>query len=404
MCYPEDLSGDPTGFLGGYCVIFECTDTSCPSGAGCFSTTDSTVCLDDCTADSECRAGYACADGACMPDCTSTGCPDGYVCNPQGICEEEPCVVGAAPTDPGGCPAGTLCQGGDCVLDIGEGPGDGPGPVCDNLPSMTCDGTAAYCAELIAFDPRVGDGYDDYALNGETSTNQYRSFLRRDVVTILKYAAAKTACKTADWEFGNGGPVGLGDMSEADGAIPGTSINDPGHPEGTHVSGFDIDMGYFQVGTSDNRLRPICEHTTGGQEQYHCTAPPHLLDPWRQAYYYTTIYESGRIRVIGVDGKAGLGIQSAMTQLCSAGWATGGACSGRFMAYEVTDGGAGWYYFHHHHTHASFTRPGSGLAVAGPACLVPGCDVSPLEDYLDQFDLELRRVPRLPTGLDFSRR
>ena len=85
-------------------------------------------------------------------------------------------------------------------------------------------------AILVPFDPDTGYGYWDYPLNGETETNQYRSYVRRDVMMLVKYAAAMTACQSEGWSFGNGGPLGLGDMSEADGAIPGTSVGSPGHP------------------------------------------------------------------------------------------------------------------------------------------------------------------------------
>ena len=54
---------------------------------------------------------------------------------------------------------------------------------------------------------------------------------------------------SAPWTFSNGAELGLGDMSEANGAIPGASQGSPGHPEGTHVNGHDMDIGYYQLGT-----------------------------------------------------------------------------------------------------------------------------------------------------------
>jgi hypothetical protein len=110
-------------------------------------------------------------------------------------------------------------------------------------------------------EPRLGDGYWDYPINGETTSNQYRSWLRRDLALLVQFAAGKTECLSQGWSFGNQAPLGLGDMSEADGSIPGTSDNDPGHPEGSHTNGFDIDVAYFQTGTPDNELRPVCAHT-----------------------------------------------------------------------------------------------------------------------------------------------
>jgi len=59
-------------------------------------------------------------------------------------------------------------------------------------------GDAAYCAEIVPFDPDVGPGYLDYAFNGKTPDNQYRSFLRRDGMILTKYAAAMTECEAAN--------------------------------------------------------------------------------------------------------------------------------------------------------------------------------------------------------------
>jgi hypothetical protein len=401
-CYPERIDGEPTGFVGGYCLVFDCSETvACPAGSECWGLQDGgTVCLDSCTRTSDCRAGYACDDQACLPSCTADSCPAGYVCNAtSGLCEEEPC------TSDGDCPNGLVCTSGACVAEIGEGPRAGPGPTCANLPPLECAGTAAYCGEIVPFEPKTGDGWDDYPLNGETAQNQYRSYIRRDVMIAVKYAAAKTRCKLGPWAYGNGDkPIGLGDMSEANGAIPGTSVGQPGHPEGTHTNGFDMDLGYYQVGTADNRLRPICAHTTNGQEQYHCTAAPHLLDPWRTAFFLAALAEHPQIRVIGVDGQAGPLIDAALTRLCQDGWTASVAnCANPSwydfpVTYETTNGGAGWYYFHHHHFHISFSARANKSTLAEPAwCLTPECqDVSVLPE--PRFDLRatdrLRRVTR----------
>jgi hypothetical protein len=356
-------------------------DVPCSGNATCFSVSNSeeNVCIQNCSA------------------CREDTCPGGYVCGASGICEKAPCTEG-------NCPDDEVCYQGICIPDIGPGPGAGPGPSC-SLPPLLCTDGATACAELIQFDPTnlpTDSGYDpllgyiDYAENGETASNQYRSWLRRDVVMAIQYAAAKTACKAADWTFGNGGPMGLIDMSEANGDIPGTSTGQPGHPQGTHVNGHDIDLAYFQVNTQDNRARPICEHTENGGDANHCTAPPHLLDPWRQAMFIGSLFEHPNLRVIGCDGQAGTMIDAAMQTLCDNGWLT--ACSSSKLTYEVTDQGYGWYYFHHHHIHVSFDA-GSYFTGGGKPgkteCLIPGCGEKQLTDYLQSFGLQpplLRRV------------
>ena len=80
---------------------------------------------------------------------------------------------------------------------------------------------------------------------------------------LVKYAAGKVDCKAANWDYGNFAPLGLGDMSEADGSIPGTSTGNPGHPPGSHEHGFDIDIAYYQLYAPDNLLRAVGIHFYG---------------------------------------------------------------------------------------------------------------------------------------------
>ena len=202
---------------------------------------------------------------------------------------------------------------------------------------------------------------------------------------LIQYAAAQTECLGASWDFGNGEPLGLGDMSEADGSIPGTSDGDPGHPPSTHENGFDMDIAYFQVGTPDNLLRPICDYTLGGVDQYHCVGEPDLLDVWRTALYLGKLHDNPFVRVIGVDGRAGPLLEDAMEQLCYAGWLTGNVCepNGSLLTYETEDEGMGWYYFHHHHFHISLTEPGSNAWSIAPhlrsRCLRADCSADGVE-------------------------
>lgn len=346
------------GWPNGYCAIDGCQSGSCPSGSDCFEmTSGKTYCLKTCGDSSECASAYAChpTAGACVPGCTGDGdCESTEVCNPKTLnCEPKPCTTGS-------CAAGLVCDtaSGKCIPDTGSGPGPGPGPDCTGkLPQRDCTGTLSYCGELLPFEPDLGPGYEDYPLNGETQSNQYRSYLRRDAQMLVKYAAAYVECKAKAWNTGNGGLIGLGDMSESNGAIPGTSVGQPGHPAGTHVNGHDIDIGYFQAGTNDNRLRPICPHTSGGKDQYHCVSAPDSLDLWRTTLFLGAMMTSEIVRVIGVDGQVGSLVESAMPALCSTGWLPAKSCTmvGSKLAYEVTDTGMGWYLFHHHHLHLSVT-------------------------------------------------
>jgi hypothetical protein len=355
--------------------------TECPSGARCWGLEgfEGGLCWPDCDAVASC-AGVCDGDGSCAPAADATcdascsrvcapsedcplhahavdggcACDDGYVVNDAG----DGCVAACMAAIE--CEAGEVCTAGRCVPDVSGGPTGAPPTGCvigmSDIPDWRCTGTAAHCGELVAFEPVRGPGYWNYPLNGETTTNQYRSFVRRDVMMLVKYAAAMVACQARGWP-GNGGELGLGDMSERDGAIPGTSIGSPGHPAGTHVNGHDMDIAYFQVGTADNTLRPICPHTSGGSDAYHCTGEPSSLDVWRSALFIAHLHATPRLRVIGVDGRAGPSLDAAIDTLCAGGWVSGMACTAPRMTYETTDSGRGWYYFHHHHLHISVSAP-----------------------------------------------
>ncbi len=102
---------------------------------------------------------------------------------------------------------------------------------------------------------------------------------------------------------------------------------------------------------------------SGGTDAYHCVATPDKLDLWRDALFLGTLFTSEIVRVIGVDGKVGPLVEQTMPALCATGWVPQRSCDvldGKYysvknygLAYEETDGGAGWYYFHHHHQHVS---------------------------------------------------
>ncbi|MCC6622018.1 MAG: hypothetical protein IT385_12220 [Deltaproteobacteria bacterium] len=86
-CYPEGFDGNANGFIGGYCMIFDCT-TSCPDGSKCITvTSDGTkACFAECSVEVACpqAEGYMCASdtNTCWPGCEGDDdCPDGYGCS-----------------------------------------------------------------------------------------------------------------------------------------------------------------------------------------------------------------------------------------------------------------------------------------------------------------------------------
>lgn len=362
-CYENNASG----WIDGYCLSGCSTPgAACGDGGVCLAAgliADDNICLSTC--DAGCRPGYAClyfesdeSTTFCHPYCTANAdCPAGTICDN----DARACVPGSECGGDGDCDGVLICIDGQCRTDIGVGPGAGPGPSCSDLPDFLCTGGTAYCEQLIQFDPTNNPsvagydpmlGYIDYPENGESWSNQYRSWLRRENVMAIQYASAVVACKAEDWAVGNGMPVGLIDMSEQNGDVPGTSIGRPGHWAG-HEDGRDIDMAYFQVDTADNQARPVCDHYAGGEDASHCTSDPYLLDPWRTALFIGVLSQHPDIRVIGVDGRVGPLVESALSTLCRDGWTD--ACGQDAMIFEETpDTELGWFLFHHHHFHVSF--------------------------------------------------
>jgi len=277
------------------------------------------------------------------------------------------------PSDPSASPSGSAPKG-DTDLPVpapGPNTADAGSPdagLCA-LPPRDCTLGATACAEIVPFEPVKGPGYENYPLNGETAANQYRSFARRDLVMLVKWVTAFVACNARPGT-GNGAVLGLGDMSEANGAIPGTSRGSPGHPAGTHTNGFDMDIAYYQLRGTDNYLRPICPYMQNGQDAYHCVAPPDNLDVARTALALGAFFESSRVRVIGVDGQVGTAVTAALVPYCNSGVLSAGACTRakQGITFEVTDQGRGWFQFHHHHFHVSLkpVAAGPGFAPFAP--------------------------------------
>lgn len=366
-------SGDGLGALGAPCN----SNDECAGGL-CLEGLPNGYCTNVCTSSSDCDGGLCFGlqsidDQVCFLECQDDGecrTSEGYICDGDNTCF------------PGGSGGGP--SPGDVMVDVGDVP-EGPVPNCDNVATWQC--TDGNCGELIQVEPRVGLGYNDYGLNGETLSDQYRSWARRDLLALVTHAADMVSCLSQGWAVGLPGPLGLGDMSEADGAIPGTRENQPGHPANTHTDGFDMDIAYYMLiqpqscrqapGCDDcHCLSPVCEHRVNGQTQYHCVEEPSILDVWRSALFLGYLHASPQLRVIGVDGKIGPLMDAALDQLCANGWLDNVACnrSQRRITYETTDMGYGWYYFHHHHLHISIT--GNGRRQSLPVerlCLTDPC-------------------------------
>jgi hypothetical protein len=205
------------------------------------------------------------------------------------------------------------------------------------------------CLDLLAF-PQGGrdDGYR------VTHEPRY-SYARRDLIQLVRYAARRVL-----EAFPRTPALGLGDMSQADGATPGTDAGRRRHPATTHEDGNDIDVAYYQQGTDDNALREVCPSNDG----YNCTGPASLLEPERTARFLAHLFESPHVRVIGVDTAVSGPVLQVAARLHDAGDIADYVFE-KFDTHLAFDR-EGWP-FHLHHLHLSLTRQGvSSLAAADP--------------------------------------
>lgn len=359
LCVQFNESGSEEG----YCTA-ECSETSpcpgSPAGAQCvfqLVSSGKTICGFLCDAvNPTCPAGLSCTysqDGGyhyCStdppPQCGNNVVEMGEECDGTDL--------GNMSCKGFGYASGTLGCDAQCRYD--KDACTGPSS-CANLPPRDCTGGDAFCSKLVLFSPTQDTGY------AVTHGNSY-SYLRQDTMMLIKYAAASVACMVPG-SF----PIGLGDMSMSNGGTPADAAGNLRHPQGTHVNGLDIDVAYYQVGQPNNNLRAVCPHTQNNQEQYHCVGPPTILDAKRSALFLAKVFESSRVRVVGVDGQIGPVLVAEAKSLHSQGMISTDALNAfaSKLAYETSDTGAGWYLFHHHHFHLSTWSSSYGTPSTPPA-------------------------------------
>ena len=370
---------------------------TCLKVMGQFSTLG--YCAKTCTASSECAAlsGASCvftsgSSKLCGVVCDgdNPSCPVGLGCtwHPTSgayFCSgDPPSSCGNSRLEPGedcdgadldnlGCKAlghtgGTLkCKA--CRFDTSACSGTS---TC-KLPSRRCT-AGKDCLKLEPMLPRSGgDGFKVYTLSEW-------SYLRRDTFMLVKYAAAATACVLpGSW------PISMADGSAKDGTTPKDSKGNYRHPPGSHANGVDIDVAYYQIGTKDNDPRPVCDETNGaGTKVNHCTAMPDTLDLTRSTFYLAKMFESGRIRVAGVDGKIGPQMMVEADKLYKSNMLTGRSLRTlkKRLRWEIANAGQGWYLSHHNHVHVStiylgYPSSSSGSLWVMPPPASPGLKIQP---------------------------
>ena len=215
------------------------------------------------------------------------------------------------------------------------------------------------CNEILNF-PQANSLEEGYVVSHEARYSN----LRRELIYLVRWAAAETA---ATFEGTN--PIGLLDMSQADGDTPGRQDDRLRHPEGTHVDGNDIDIAYYQTG-SNNLGRSVCP-----ENGYYCTDKPDILDARRSAFFISRLMKTESLRVIGVDTLIYPELIDAAEDLKSEGLLTYSDIQTMksHLAY-----GDGWP-FHQHHLHFSWDWENGWTSEdrSAPPCALPHLSIPP---------------------------
>jgi len=132
VCIAESWN---VGYTGGYCSVgcVATTAGSCPTGSACVDQSavfGVSICAKNCTQNSDCRTGYVCTAGACLPPAPSCGDGTCSASETQATCCED-C----------GCPAGQNC-GTDHACHAGGGSVPAGGACTQD---SQCTGTGAVC-------------------------------------------------------------------------------------------------------------------------------------------------------------------------------------------------------------------------------------------------------------------
>jgi hypothetical protein len=275
------------------------------------------------------------ADGVCQFTCGDYGYWDG-LCHEGWLCRA-------------GCITYTACTTSVSDDDDVEDPS---GTGSDACPSYTCD--ESDCGTLVEL-PGSSDPTSERALRDGyyIATERRYAYLRKDLTYVLRHAACRVAR-----EFPDTAPLGISDLSQADGQTPGVDVGRPRHPTSTH-RGNDMDLAYYQTdGTNDPQI--ICGDGTDGNgngtvgvhnDGYFCTTDENIVDWARQAYFFAMLAAPTHVRVFGVDTTLVDDFRTHVGALEASGTIDTAQAA---RATHLGHGSDGGWAFHHHHTHMSY--------------------------------------------------
>jgi len=207
-----------------------------------------------------------------------------------------------------------------------------------------CKGLPAGILKLYQFpEPDPDDPYGGDAYHFET-VSSYK-WARRETIMLIRHALRKTRLMYPGTES-----VGIIDACQEDGVTPGYNIGQPRHCRTCHDEGGNIDLAYFAT-DGNNMAKTVCgpngtNVTPDGMQCTPAAETGHIVDLERQVYFMSLLFESERMRAIGVDPEIAKALYDKADEMHAAG--------------EISD--AGWlgikskfglWATHHNHIHIS---------------------------------------------------
>ena len=219
------------------------------------------------------------------------------------------------------------------------------GEQCDGpFSSEDCSGMPGGVLKLYQFpEPESGDpwGGDNYHFE---TVSGYK-WARRELIMLIR----QTLYETVE-EYPGTASVGIIDACQEDGVTPGYNIGQPRHCRTCHDEGGNIDLAYFAT-DGNNHVKTICgpggeNVTADGMQCTSAAKTEHIVDLERQVFFMARLFDSPRMRAIGVDPVIAPLLGAKADEMFSAGKIS---AQGRFGIKNYL----GLWPTHHHHIHVS---------------------------------------------------
>jgi hypothetical protein len=219
------------------------------------------------------------------------------------------------------------------------------GEDCQALyPLWECQGLPGGTLKLYQFpEPEGGDPYGDDLYHFETVSGY--KWARRELLMLVRHTLYETKAEYPDMTS-----VGIIDACQEDGITPGDNIGQPRHCRTCHDEGGNIDLAYFAL-DGINWAKTVCgpdgaNVTADGMQCTQAAATQHIVDLEKQVFFMSLLFDSGRVRAIGIDPVIALPIQQKAKAMYEAGQISAAGYNGMMTQF-------GLWPTHHNHIHLS---------------------------------------------------